>query len=74
VRPPTIHLAPIVSKESIPVSKERIIHSGVGHHTSTPAGTYWNNEDMATLQMIWNNGIKKGEDPVVDSFIARMVG
>jgi hypothetical protein len=70
----TIHLPPLVI-----VIKEihtRIQHSSSrgGHHTTTIAGTYWTKEDMDTLHMIWMNGIKKGEDPVVDAFMTRMVG
>ena len=70
---PTIHQ----NINIIIVIKNRIHHSnsgGGGGHTHTPAGTYWNNEDMATLGMIWANGIKKGQDPVVDQFMTRMVG
>ncbi|MGC2382027.1 MAG: hypothetical protein WA631_02825 [Nitrososphaeraceae archaeon] len=54
----------------------RIHHSssGGGHHTHTPAGVYWSNEDMTTLNMIWANGINKGQDPEVDAFMTRMIG
>ena len=60
---PDKHKIPIVHQTIIIVIKNRIHYSnsGGGHHTHTPAGTYWSNEDTATLNMIWSNGIKKGE-------------
>ena len=73
---PDKHKCRLVHQTIIIVIKDRIHYSnsGGGHHTHTPAGMYWSNEDMATLNMIWAMASRRVKNPVVDAFMTRMIG